>query len=121
MIDKNSDLYKRMLSQGINLDNMLPFVLPGHQFEVDIENSVVTEYGVEESTRLCKLPAMKVHNKKGELDRAIEKNLKVDEGRNFSRLNFRVRCRGVLDLRFIFPARIFQACDHARYELLMNV
>jgi len=97
LIPDASPLAAILKKKGMDITGLLAWILDSSEIEVDQENGLVREYTVEERTRRCEIPAMKVHNGKGEMDAFQESILNEEPDRSFAevgRLGLLSRYRG---------------------------
>jgi CheY-like chemotaxis protein len=73
---------KLLKNKKISIEKLLScFEKP--KFEIDFETQKIIEYNTEEKEQIALLPAMKVHNKKGELKKFIDSVIEKDSSRVF--------------------------------------
>ena len=82
LIPEQSPLHGLLEQNQMPISGLLETVFDSPRYE--IEGRVLSEYALDENSRLCPLPAMKVHNKKGELDRFFEAIIREENDRVFT-------------------------------------
>jgi hypothetical protein len=82
LIPEESPLRALLKQNQISISTLLETVFDSPKYE--IEGSLLNEYALDANPRLCPLPAMKVHNKKGELDRFFREITRDENDRGFA-------------------------------------
>ncbi len=98
LLPDDSNLSKLIQEKNISITKTLNHIFQGDEFEIDIENGVVREYSLEKKDRFCLLPAFKIHNKEGELQKNFDLLMKEDPRRvisEVSRLGIQAKYRHV--------------------------
>lgn len=109
-LPKESLLWEELKESGLSAEDFFKQSFGRIKYEVDIKKGTVKKYAVADKRRLCEIPALKIHNRCGELQSFLEKLTKA--GRSFAELgrfgilaNYRTDYYGIrLDNRMIEEA-----------------